>query len=147
MNKHTLAVFLHLFGFCSLWNCHLSAGVLRPESNNPFFPYTQVKDCRFAMTSSLLATDCGFAGESHSSPSSIVSIWMGFHHLNTGLPSAILLSLICDCKPECLFSNITTTSSCHFIPWKNCFRGMWNYLHLAVFIPFWSNKAQKAVPS
>lgn len=34
---------------------------------------------------------------------------MGFHDLNIGLPFAMLLSPICDCKQQCLFSYMTTS--------------------------------------
>lgn len=57
----------------------------------------------------LFATGCVVAGETRSSSSGTLLLWMGFHDLNTGLPFAMLLSPICDCKPQCLFSNMITS--------------------------------------
>lgn len=93
-------------------------GVLRPGSSNtgffPLHPGQGLKILDYFLVLflcyrfSLVEKPTGFSA----SISATFSIWMGFHHLNTELPSAMLLSPICCHKWQFLFSNVIT--ACFF---------------------------------
>lgn len=129
---------------------HLSAGVMRCRSSNPgFFAYTLVKAWRFWMTSSkpFFAT-ASVGWRNLFFYLCYISNWMEFYYLPAELLSATLLNLICCYKPQCLFSNVTT-SHFHFASRKNRFRLNWIFtwkcLLLTISNPFWPREHRSSI--